>query len=357
MQQVKSAHGLEGTRDGEAERRRPGGHGFLLAHISDPHLSSPEGVRYRELLGKRLLGYLSWRTRRREEHRSEILQALLHDVGCALPDHIVITGDLTHLALPQEFREAERWLAEVGPASKVTVVPGNHDAYAGNVRGMASAYWAPYMVSDAGERPVAVAASDGLFPTLRIRDSIALIGLNSARPSAPMLAVGTLGKAQLQDLEVMLAATLHRGLFRILLIHHPPVAGIVDWRKRLTDAAALAALLSRYGVELVLHGHAHRSTLTWIDVPGGRAPVIGIPSASAFGRRAGRRAKYHLCRIARRNEGWCLHTFVREYCPVKGGFVPEGEFSFLVTPANRPSSSGTDTAQVDEGDQKDDRRR
>lgn len=29
-------------------------------------------------------------------------------------DHIAVTGDLTHLGLPQEFREAATWLARLG---------------------------------------------------------------------------------------------------------------------------------------------------------------------------------------------------------------------------------------------------
>ena len=46
----------------------------LFAQISDPHLSSLEGVRPGDLLNKRALGYLSWRRKRRFEHRPEVLQ-------------------------------------------------------------------------------------------------------------------------------------------------------------------------------------------------------------------------------------------------------------------------------------------
>ena len=38
---------------------------FTLAHLSDLHLTSLDDVRPRELLGKRVLGYLSWHWRRR----------------------------------------------------------------------------------------------------------------------------------------------------------------------------------------------------------------------------------------------------------------------------------------------------
>ncbi|RLA48224.1 MAG: metallophosphoesterase, partial [Gammaproteobacteria bacterium] len=43
-----------------------------FAQISDPHLSSLEGVHARDLLNKRVFGYLSWRRKRRFEHRAEV---------------------------------------------------------------------------------------------------------------------------------------------------------------------------------------------------------------------------------------------------------------------------------------------
>ena len=54
---------------------------LVLAHLSDPHLTHLGEVRGRELLSKRVLGYLSWRTHRRHVHRSEVLDALLTDTA------------------------------------------------------------------------------------------------------------------------------------------------------------------------------------------------------------------------------------------------------------------------------------
>ena len=58
---------------------------FVLAHLSDLHLSSLEGVRARALLDKRILGYLSWRHRRRREHRTDVLDALRADLARGAP--------------------------------------------------------------------------------------------------------------------------------------------------------------------------------------------------------------------------------------------------------------------------------
>ena len=297
--------------------------GYLFAHISDPHLSTLDGVRRRDLLNKRLLGYLSWRSHRREEHRSEVLTALVHDLKRSRSQHTVITGDLTHLGLPGEFREVARWLSGLGPPEQITVVPGNHDTYVRTPWKETFAQWLPYLSSDAPAHDGGL--RDSLFPSLRIRGHVAFIGLSSARPSAPLLAVGSLGKSQLQALSRILAETGERRLFRVLLIHHPPLSEPLGWRKRLTDSRALRKILERQGVELVLHGHTHRATLDWIETSANRAPVIGVPSASAVGGRPGRGARYNICRVSRTDSGWDLGVEARAWSPELDRFVAAGE--------------------------------
>lgn len=323
MSPVKSAVSAPG--DGMAHAQIAAGKGtvYSFAHISDPHLSTLDGVRRRDLLNKRLLGYLSWRSHRREEHRSEVLAALVRDLAGAGPLHTVITGDLTHLGLPGEFREVARWLSGLGPPEAVTVIPGNHETYVSTPWEKTFAQWLPYLSSDVPAH--AGSPHDGLFPALRIREHVAFIGLSSARPSPPFLAVGSLGRAQLRALNRVLAETRERGLFRVLLIHHPPLAETLGWRKRLTDARDLRQTLERQGVELVLHGHAHRATLGWIETSAGHAPVIGVPSASAIGHKAGRCARYNVCRVVRGAAGWELGVEARAYSPELDRFVPAGE--------------------------------
>lgn len=294
---------------------------ITFAHLSDPHLTLPTGLSARSLLSKRALGYLSWRVRRRGRHRAEILEALVRDLDRIRPDHIVVTGDLTHLGLPGEFEEARRWLDGLGPPARLTVVPGNHDLYAATAWDRTLALWTPYVASDADPG----AGPDGLFPAVRVRGPVAFIGLSSARPAAPFLAVGSVGERQLRRLEAILADTRRRGLFRVVLVHHPVLGGTVRWRKRLTDAGALRAVLAREGAELVLHGHAHRASLGCLESAAGRIPVVGAPSASAGGFDDDRRARYHLYALARRSGGWELTLSVRGYAAVEGRFVAEGE--------------------------------
>ena len=58
-----------------------------------------------------------------------------------------------------------------------------------------------------------------------------------------------------------------RGLYRIVLVHHPVATGVVSGRKSLTDVEALRALLADVGCELVLHGHAHEAVLSGVRGP------------------------------------------------------------------------------------------
>src|SRR5215217_3358541 len=103
--------------------------GLSFAHLSDLHLPVAERPpRLRDLLSKRLFSYLSWRRSRRRIHRPEVLARLMQDVRAAGPEHLIVTGDLVNLALPDEFERAREWLQGQGDGTRVTVAPGNHDA-------------------------------------------------------------------------------------------------------------------------------------------------------------------------------------------------------------------------------------
>ena len=108
-----------------------------------------------------------------------------------------------------------------------------------------------------------------------------------------------------------------------MLLHHPPAAHTVRWRKSLLDGAALRAVLARRGAELVLHGHAHFSAATYLDPAHGRNLAIGVPSASALGGKVDRYATYHVYRIARVDADWRLRVSVRAFSVDRGRFVPE----------------------------------
>ena len=148
-----------------------------FAQLSDPHLSSLENVQRGQLRGKRFLGYLSWRRKRKDEHRPEVLDALLADIATRSLDQVVVTGDLTHVGLPSEFRQARDWLERLGSADQVTLVPGNHDACVAEPWSDTFALWEDYLRSDPE------AGTQDWFPSLRVRGEIACIGLSTACPT------------------------------------------------------------------------------------------------------------------------------------------------------------------------------
>jgi 3',5'-cyclic AMP phosphodiesterase CpdA len=275
---------------------------YLLAHLSDVHLPPLPPPRFSELIGKRLLGYLNWTRNRHKIHRRNVLDALAADMQGQRPDHIAVTGDLVNLALAAEFGPVRTWLESVGPPDHVTLVPGNHDAY---VRGALERFDATFGDYRQGDGAVAG------FPFLRRRGPLALIGVSTAVPTAPFMATGWLGQAQLDALERMLAELCGEQRFRVLLIHHPLRSR--HRHKRLTDSDALQVILKRHGVELILHGHDHIHSTMWFDGPAGRIPAIGVPSASsiAYGHKPA--AAYNLFAIEREGDAWRCEQTVRGF--------------------------------------------
>jgi 3',5'-cyclic AMP phosphodiesterase CpdA len=276
---------------------------FTLAHLSDPHLSPLPVARLRDLAGKRALGYLNWTRNRHKFHRRDVLDALISDLQAQAPDHIAITGDLLNLALEAEFAPSRAWLESVGAPDRVTVIPGNHDAYVRVTQHRFAQAWGNYLDSD--EAP----DGGGTFPSLRRRGPLALISVSSAVPTPPLMATGRVGRTQLDALGHMLAGVSAEQAFRVLLIHHPLRSNART--KRLTDSHLLLALLKQHGVELILHGHDHVHSTIWVEGPKGAIPAIGVPSASAVAHGHYPAAAYNLFSIERDGTAWRLEQSIR----------------------------------------------
>jgi 3',5'-cyclic AMP phosphodiesterase CpdA len=271
-----------------------------IAHLSDVHLPLAPGLpRPLSLLAnKRLLGFVSWHANRKSVHRVELVEALMSDVAAAAPDQIAITGDLINISLPDEFERALAWLRTVGPPDRVVVVPGNHDAQIAQDWRKSAGRWTQYLSDMDGDNLV--------FPTVRMRGAAAFIGLSSALPTRWFSANGRLGDAQIAELERQLHAL--KGLFRVVLVHHPPFPLPRRTRKQLVDWAALRRTLERAGAELVLHGHTHCFAVTPI---GADMTAFGVPSASSARRGPGR-AGWNLYEIAREGTSWRIQVHSRE---------------------------------------------
>jgi 3',5'-cyclic AMP phosphodiesterase CpdA len=254
-----------------------------IAHLSDLHLLSLEGAVPNRLFNKRLTGYINLRFHRQSVHKPFAVKAAARAIQGLSIDHVVVTGDVSNLALENEFALVKSFLADdLGlPEDKVSLVPGNHDAYtAGAHRSRRFARtFAGYLRSD-----IADAAPPGeIFPYVHLRGPAAIIGLSTALPRPPLVASCGLGGAQLAALERILEHPEVRGRTPVILQHHPihnPSSRAKRLLEGLSDAAEEAEILSRVRRGLVLHGHLHRRVHRRLSTDRGHLDAVGATSAS-----------------------------------------------------------------------------
>lgn len=301
---------------------------FRLAHISDVHLGIVPGMRWRDYASKRIVGYTNWRRNRAHAMTSETLERLVADMRAQDPDHIAVTGDLTNIARKEEFENARRWLQALGSPDMVTAIPGNHDAYVPRAHHRFRKLWAPWMRNDDSEHVGAA-----LFPFMRRKAGIALIGVSSAVASAPFMATGRVGGKQTERLTALLDQARSEDRFRVILIHHPPK--LIDpnsgWRK-LTDGKRFRRAIEQFGAELVLHGHEHIRMMTAIKGATGIVPVVGVPAGSGPALGGPRAGGYALHEIAENGACYELTVIHRGYA-ADGEIVETARVSYAV---NRP---------------------
>lgn len=274
----------------------------LIAHLSDPHLGPLAGVRLGELMSKRAIGYINWRTNRGHGFEERTLSALTGDLRAAHPDHIAVTGDLVNIGIEAEYDAALAWLHTLGAPHDVTVVPGNHDAYVARAVAHYASRWLPFASGDEAHPAMT-------FPFVRRRGPIALIGLSTANPTAPFMATGKIDAGQAARFGEALAAT--RDLCRVVLIHHPPYRNATRWTRRLIGADRVRAAIARQGAELVLHGHNHKIAINWLDGADGPVPVVGAAALAAAARGSHAGGSYNLIRISGERRPYDIRLTVR----------------------------------------------
>jgi 3',5'-cyclic AMP phosphodiesterase CpdA len=246
-----------------------------IVHLTDLHFQTPP---WRRLTPKRLLGSANLYARGRRRHFSrEVQERAIAAALAAEPDLVLITGDLTAQALPEEFEAAREALQPLLSAVPTFVQNGNHDVY---TRGSSASrrieeHFAPWM----GE-PTA-AGHD-----VRRLDvgEVTVIGIDPCRPA--LLASGKVPDATLAALPDALGA-VPAERFLAFALHYP----ILDRRGALYDkgghglvnAGALVEVLraSPRKPDLIVHGHQHHGYTVPLDLGDAVVPIHN-PGSSGY---------------------------------------------------------------------------
>ena len=292
---------------------------FRLVHLTDPHLSRIRRMPLREFFSKRILGFANLRLKRLKQHSNALAYEAARKAKELGAHHILITGDLSNLAFAEEYAEVSSWLKSFERApEKITVVPGNHDAYLKKLW-PDGPFWEalnPYCLSDA----FWAESFSARFPVVRDRGKVRIIGLSTAIPSPPLMAWGEVGRGQLQGLKRALIGGRRERKTCLIALHHPPQTGVTRTDNGLRDAHAFRSIVLEEGAGLVLHGHMHRAMRGTVAGPGQTSvPVWGTGSASLVPTPTGNGAQFRVLDFGK--EGRLLETALYLYDSLKGGFV------------------------------------
>lgn len=184
------------------------------------------------------------------------------------PDLVILSGDLTQRARPEQFREARAFVDALPVPS--LCVPGNHDVPMYRVWERVFAPYGAYRRHFAEE----------LEPVFE-DDELLVVGVNTAFNWT--VKDGRFSPASLRRLAAVFEAA-PAGKTRLVVAHHHLVPPPRFATQRVTSGAFEALrLFAHYGVELVLSGHLHQ---TWIGnseeyYPGGGRPVRLLHSGTS----------------------------------------------------------------------------
>ena len=262
--------------------------------------------RWSELIGKRVTGYINWQRKRRFIHDRRRARGRRRRPEAQAPDHIAVTGDIANIALPEEFPRGRDWLESLGHARRTSrFVPGNHDVY---VREAARYAAAPMGRVHARRR------RRERLPFVRRRGPLALIGAverradarRSSRPagSAPTQLAAPGGAAA--------STCAGEALFRVVLIHHPPVSE-ARRHKRLLDAPCAQAR-HRRARRRAAAARPRPSATCSIGCPGQTAAACRLSACRRPRLRREereRRPRYHLYRIEGSPGAWRCEMIAR----------------------------------------------
>lgn len=239
---------------------------YKIAHISDLHISFNE-----------------------ENENARKFVDLLKDIRERDCDHILITGDLVENPEYKDLLYVREILHKFDllDASKVSIVPGNHDIF-GGARGSMGAIFFPQRCRntdyDKNSEQFIDAFKESFpqdisYPNLKILNNIAMISINSverwSEKNNPEGSNGIIETENYNKLERLFSEEIVSGKIKIVLLHHHlnkpdiredyPAHSLwlktIDWKMKLHGRKTFLKFLKKHKVNMVLHGHTHISEL------------------------------------------------------------------------------------------------
>lgn len=216
----------------------------------------------------------------------ESLQSLHHP-----GDFLAVTGDVTQMALTDEFEQAAACIKDIAAALKndsrnngrnYAIIPGNHDINWNIQQADPKARYlgfTPYMRfrSSLGLHIDNQVEPERLYEIVDLIDrcNCVIVGFNSAVLEGPEDHRGYIGESQFKNaIQEITTLCKERQPLKIAMMHHHllPVSSLETGLKRpdeiLRDAAYIKSSLLENGFNLVLHGHRHFAHEELIDQSG-----------------------------------------------------------------------------------------
>jgi 3',5'-cyclic AMP phosphodiesterase CpdA len=204
-----------------------------------------------------------------------VSEGVLAFVELNRPDLVVVSGDLTQRAKPEQFQQARAFVDGIEKLGVKTItVPGNHDVPLYRVWERIFSPFGCYRANFSTE----------LEPTYR-DDELLVVGINTA--FGWTIKDGRITLRRLLEVEKILLATPDEVLKVVVAHHHlipPPNFGT---QRVLANAYEAIDLFSSAGVDLILSGHLHQAYIGNSEefYPKGRPPVVILHSGTTTSNR------------------------------------------------------------------------
>lgn len=249
----------------------PGGDHTRIAHLSDIHMlddTRSDGSRAR---GYDLSTHFVSIGRRLDPvERRKKLQNGLRAARRAGAHHFVISGDLTEMGTKSQYEVLAETLHESGIEPwRLTLVPGNHDAY-DSPTGWREAIDGPL-------RPWAPTSARNAGAVVDI-GSVCFLPVDVACHQPVTRSAGEIDGAAIDALEKRVSDAAFRHKAIVLVQHHPPFerSSVMQWIDGLRGWGRLMGFLEKFPGVHVLHGHLHHVVSQVVGM--GRERIFGAPA-------------------------------------------------------------------------------